>query len=110
MSRVGPFVTDRTGAYCEIRLPSGEKIIVGHDKGDFGPGRLTIVHSRWFGFFAETIFSCDLGSADGKAAIDYITRNMPNRLAPLLAFVEHVKDCASVADVRRACSGVIPGR
>ena len=110
MNRVGPFVTDRTGAYCEIRLASGENIIVGHEKEDFGAGRLTIVHSRLFGLVAETIFSCDLASADGKAAIDYITRNMPSRPAPLLALVEHVKDCVSVADVRRACSGFIPGR
>lgn len=36
MGKVGRFVTDpRAGAYCQIVLDSGERIIVNHDKGGF---------------------------------------------------------------------------
>jgi hypothetical protein len=34
MAKVGRFVTDpKAGAYCQITLDSGEKIIVNHDTG-----------------------------------------------------------------------------
>ena len=43
MAKVGRFVTDpKAGAYCQITLDSGEKIIVNHDKGGFKGGMLTI--------------------------------------------------------------------
>jgi hypothetical protein len=114
MSNVGPYRTGpQMGAYCEIRLANGQKIIVSHDKGPgIAGGRLTIEHSKLLGFHTQLIFSCDLDSADGKAALEYISRGdagAPVRIAPLLAFVTHVKDCASVADVRRICSGLIHG-
>ena len=36
MAKVGRFVTDpKPGAYCQVVLDSGEKIIVNHDKGGF---------------------------------------------------------------------------
>jgi hypothetical protein len=110
--RVGPYRADsRAGAYCQITLANGEKIIVSHDKGPgFAGGRLTIRHSKLFGFNTQMIFSCDLDSADGKAALEYISMDDSGasaRIAPLLAFVRHVRDCASVADVRRICSGLI---
>ena len=39
MPKVGRFVTDpRAGAYCQITLDSGEKIIVNHEKGGFQGG------------------------------------------------------------------------
>lgn len=110
---VGPYRTGPSGAYCEIGLANGQKIIVSHDKGPgFTGGRLTIEHSRLLGFNTQLIFSCDLDSVDGKAALEYISRDgsgAPARIAPLIAFVRHVKDCASVADVRRICSGLIHG-
>jgi len=50
MPKIGPFVTDpNAGAYCQIRLDSGEKIIVNHKKGGFKGGRLTIEASRLMG-------------------------------------------------------------
>jgi len=43
MGRVGRFVTDpRAGAYCQVVLDSGEKIVVNHDQGGFKGGSLTI--------------------------------------------------------------------
>ncbi len=39
MPKVGRFVTDpRAGAYCQITLGSGEKVIVNHEKGGFKRG------------------------------------------------------------------------
>jgi hypothetical protein len=36
MGKVGRFVTDpKAGAFCQITLDSGEKILVSHDKGGF---------------------------------------------------------------------------
>jgi hypothetical protein len=47
MPKVGRFVTDpRAGAYCQITLDSGEKVIVNHEKGGFKGGLLTIEISR----------------------------------------------------------------
>ena len=43
MGKVGRFVTDpKAGAYCQIALDSGEKILVSHDKGGFKGGHLSI--------------------------------------------------------------------
>jgi hypothetical protein len=43
MGKVGPFVTDpRAGAYCQVTLDSGEKIVVSHDRGEFATGSVTI--------------------------------------------------------------------
>jgi hypothetical protein len=63
---VGPYYTDsRAGAYCEITLANGQKVIVSHDKGPgFAGGRLTIEHSKLLGFNTELIFRCDLDSAE----------------------------------------------
>jgi hypothetical protein len=37
MGKVGRFVTDpKAGAFCQITLDSGEKILVSHDKGIHG--------------------------------------------------------------------------
>ena len=51
MPKVGRFVTDpRAGAYCQITLDSGEKVIVNHDKGGFKGGLLTIEATKFMGF------------------------------------------------------------
>ena len=43
MPKVGRFVADpRAGAYCQIALDTGDKVIVNHDKGGFRGGVLTI--------------------------------------------------------------------
>ncbi len=50
MPKVGRVITDpRAGAYCQITLDSGERIIVGHDKGGFNGGMLTIELSKLMG-------------------------------------------------------------
>jgi hypothetical protein len=43
MGKVGSFVSDpKAGAYCQIVLDGGGKILVNHDKGGFKGGRLPI--------------------------------------------------------------------
>jgi hypothetical protein len=108
MAKVGPFITDpKAGAYCQITLDSGEKLIVNHDKGGFKGGRITIELSKFMGFGSERFFSCDLDSPEGQAAITQLTRDArPGSVeaTPLGAVVECVKRCASVADVKARCA------
>jgi hypothetical protein len=68
MAKMGRFVTDpKAGAYCRITLDSGDRILVSHDKGGFGGGSVTIQEVRWWGFASgETLFACDLESAEGR--------------------------------------------
>jgi hypothetical protein len=110
MAKVGPFITDpNAGAYCRITLDSGEKLIVNHDKGGFKGGRITIDVSKFMGFSSERIFSCDLDSPEGKAAIAQLTRGAREgsvEATPLGAVVECVKHCGSVADVKTRCAGL----
>lgn len=108
MAKVGRFVTDpKAGSYCHIALDSGEKIIVNHDKGGFKGGRLTIEVSKLMGFTSNRIFACELDSSEGQAALTHLTRGVPPTsvgATPLGAFVEYVKDCGSVADVKARCA------
>ncbi len=110
MTKVGRFVTDpKAGAYCELTLDSGEKIIVNHDKGGFKGGRLTIERTKLLGFGSERIFVCDLDSPDGQAALAQLTRDAPAATAaatPLGAFVELVKQCRSVDEVKNRCAAM----
>jgi hypothetical protein len=111
MGKVGRFVTDpKAGAYCQIVLDSGEKIIVNHDKGGFKGGRLVIEASRFMGFSSDRIFVCDLDSPGGVIALANLTRHAePGSVdaTPLGAFVGYVKDCRSVADVRTRCAALL---
>ena len=114
MSKVGRFVTDpKAGSYCEITLDSGEKIIVNHDKGGFKAGRVTIEKTKWLGMASDRIAECDLERADGQQALARLTEGAPAgsaRATPLGAFVEYVKDCPSVDDVRAACAAIVQPR
>jgi prolyl-tRNA synthetase len=66
MPKVGRFVTDpRAGAYCQITLDGGEKVVVNHEKGGFKGGMLTIEVPRLMGFRSDRIFACDLDSPEG---------------------------------------------
>ena len=107
MVKVGRFVTDpKAGAYCQIVLDSGEKIIVNHDKGGFKGGLLTIEVVKFMGFSSDRIFACALDSPEGRAALTQLTRNAKEGsidATPLGAFVQYVKDCGSVADVKTRC-------
>jgi hypothetical protein len=109
MTKVGRFVTDpRAGAYCQITLDSGEKIIVNHDKGGFKGGRLTIEVSKFMGLSSERIFACDLDSPEGTAALRRLTSGAEGAEAtPLGAFVNHVKACGSVAEVKARCGSLM---
>lgn len=111
MGKVGRFVTDpRAGAYCQIVLDSGEKIIVNHDKGGFKGGTLTIEASKFMGFSSDRIFACDLDSPEGRAALTELTRDAQEgsvEAAPLGAFVQYVRDCSSVADVKTRCATLL---
>jgi hypothetical protein len=111
MAKVGRFVTDpRAGAYCQITLDSGEKVIVNHDKGGFKGGRLTIEVSKFMGFSSDRIFVCDLDSAEGQAALARMTRDARQgsvEATPLGAFVECIKGCASVAEVKTRCAALL---
>ncbi len=111
MAKVGRFVTDpKAGAYCQIALDSGEKVLVNHDKGGFKGGRLTISQVKWLGLGGETVFECDLDSEAGKAALTRLTQGVDPgsaRATPLGAFVEHVKDCNDVASVRSKCAALV---
>ena len=111
MGKVGRFVTDpRAGAYCQIVLDSGEKIIVNHDQGGFKGGWLTIEASKFMGFSSDRIFACALDSPEGKAALTELTRDARQgsvEATPLGAFVQYVKDCRSVADVKTRCATLL---
>jgi hypothetical protein len=104
-------VTDpKAGAYCQIRLDSGEKILVNHDRGSLTAGRLTIEEVKWLGLMpGETLFTVDLESAEGQGIMARLTKGAAEgtaRSTPLGAFVEYVKDCPSVADVRKRCAEI----
>lgn len=111
MGKVGRFVTDpKAGAFCQITLDSGEKVLVSHDKGGFKGGRLSITGLKWLGLASgETLFDLDLDAPKGKAILGRLTAGAPDgsaRATPLGALVEHVKDCSSTGDVRARCSAL----
>ena len=112
MGKVGRFVTDpKAGAFCQIALDSGEKILVSHDKGGFKGGRLSIATLKWLGLASgEALFELDLETPKGKATLGRLTAGAPDgsaRATPLGALVEHVKDCRSGGDVRTRCSALM---
>lgn len=111
MGKVGRFVSDpKAGAYCQITLGSGEKILVNHDKGGFKGGTLTIAQTKWMGLASDTFFTCSLDGPEGKAAFGRLTKGVdPSsaRATPLGAFVEYVKDCKDVAAVKSKCAPLV---
>jgi hypothetical protein len=112
MGKVGRFVTDpKAGAFCQIVLDSGQKILVSHDKGGFKGGHLTITTLKWLGLASgETLFDLDLDSPKGKATLARLTAGAPDgsaRATPLGALVEHVKECQSADDVRARCATLV---
>ena len=111
MTSIGPFIVDpKAGAYCRITLESGEKILVNHDKGGFKGGRLTIEVTKWLGLSADRVFECDLDSSEGQSALAHLTRaatTATTSSTPLGAFVEYIKDCRSVADVKTKCTALL---
>jgi hypothetical protein len=108
MSKVGRFVTDpRAGSYCQITLDSGDKIVVNHDKGGFKGGHITIERLKFMGLGSERLFACDLDSERGRGALTTLTRAAREgsvEATPLGAFVEYVKRCSSLEDVKAKCA------
>jgi hypothetical protein len=105
MTKVGRFVTDpRAGAYCHVTLDSGEKILVSHDRGGFKGGSVSIQEVRWWGLASgEVLFRCDLERDDGRRILAHLTQGAPPtsaRATPLGAFVDYVKDCRSLSDLK----------
>jgi len=111
MPKVGRFVTDpRAGAYCQITLDGGEKLIVNHEKGGFKGGLLTIEVSKFMGFSSDRIFTCDLDSPGGQRVLTWLTRGAePGSLAatPLGAAVEFVKDAGSLDELKTRCAALL---
>jgi hypothetical protein len=112
MGKVGRFITDpKAGAYCQVTLDSGDKLIVNHARGGFKGGPLTMETTKWWGG-GQRIVSIDLDSAAGKAALAKLTAGHPadSVLAtPLGAFAELIKDAASVDDVKAKCEALLHG-
>jgi hypothetical protein len=113
MGKVGRFVVDpKAGAYCDVTLDNGEKLIVNHEKGGFKGGVLTVEKKKWMGLGSERLFLCDLDAASGKAALARLTHGVPSdsaRATPLGAFAEHVKDCKTADDAKAKCEALLAG-
>lgn len=111
MAKVGRFVVDpKADAYCQVTLDSGEKILVNQDKGGFKGGRLTIEVTKFLGLGSERIFACDLDAEAGRVAIARLTKDVPEGstgATPLGAFVELVKKCPSVSEVKKRCAELL---
>jgi hypothetical protein len=112
MGKVGRFITDpKAGAYCQVTLDSGDKLVINHAKGGFKGGPLTMETSKWWGG-GHRIVVVDLDGAAGKAALAKLTAGHPAGSAlatPLGAFAEFVKDCASVDEVKAKCDTLLAG-
>jgi hypothetical protein len=113
MGKVGAFVTDpKAGAYCQVTLDNGEKILVNHDQGGFKGGTLTIEKVKWMGLSSDRLVSYSLESPEARAAMARLTQGVaPDSTwaTPLGAFVNYVKDCKSVDDVRAKCAAIMAG-
>ncbi|MDO8477376.1 MAG: hypothetical protein Q7W02_14505 [Candidatus Rokubacteria bacterium] len=111
MAEVGRFVTDpKAGAYCQITLDSGEKILVNHAGSGFKDGRVTIEVLKFMPFAADRIFTWDLDNPEGRAALTHLTRDArPGNVeaTALGAFVAHVKSGKSVAEVKTSCAALM---
>ena len=114
MPKVGRIVTDpRAGAYCQVTLDGGEKIIVHHEKGGFNGGLLTIEVSKFMGFASDRIFACNLDSPAGRPVLVWLTRGAePGSFAatPLGAAVAFVKDAGTLAELRVRCAALMSSR
>ena len=112
MGKVGQFITDpKAGAYCDVVLDNGDKVLVNHTKGGFKGGWLTIEKRKWFG--SDMLFKCDLDSAQGKAVLAQLTRGMaPDDVhaTPLYAFVAAIKDCPNAEAVKVKCGALSAAR
>jgi hypothetical protein len=111
MSKVGRFVTDpKAGTYCHVRLDSGDKILVSHEKERGEVGHLAVEISKWLGLGSTRICILDLDTAEGRASFLRVTAAVPQRpeATPLEALVEYVKEARDVDDLRGRCHALHP--
>jgi hypothetical protein len=111
MAKVGQFVTDpKAGAYCQIKLDSGERILVSHDRGGFAGGTMTIQEVRLWGLApGAVLFRFDLEGDMGRRVLARLIQGAPAtsaRATPLGAFVQYLQDCPSLDDVRMKCAAL----
>jgi hypothetical protein len=113
MGKLGNIVSDpKIGAYCDVTLDNGEKLIVNHDKGGIKGGRLTVEKKKWMGLGSDRLCACDLDSAAGQAAVARLTEGVPphsGRATPLVAFAEYLKDSKSADDARARFETLMAG-
>ncbi len=111
MSKVGRFVTDPTvGVYCHVTLSDGDKILVSHDTRSLASGHLAVERSKWLGLGSDRIFSLDLSSAEGRAALRHLTADAEpgsTPATPLGALVEYIKDCRNADELSRRLDALI---
>ena len=107
MAKVGRFVIDpKLGAYCQVTLDDGTKILVNHEKDAQG-GRMMVTEKKWWG--GETFLDVRLDTPEGKAAVAALTAGAAAdspRATPLGALVEALKHCTSLPDVRARCVAI----
>ena len=113
MGKVGRFVVDpKAGAYCDVTLDNGEKLIVNHDKGGFKGGHLSLEKKKWMGLGSDRVFACDLETPAAKSALAKLTQGVAPASAlatPLGAFAEYVKDCKSVDEAKARLEALLAG-
>ena len=111
MAKVGRFVIDpKAGAYCQIDLDDGKKILVNHDKGGFKGGRVMVTEKKFWG--GQTFLNISLDSAAGAAALARLTQGAEAgtaRATPLGALAHYLEDCTSLEDVRAKCASLTAG-
>jgi hypothetical protein len=104
MAKVGKFVIDpKLGAYCQIALDDGKKVLVNHEKSD-GGGRMMVTEKKLWG--GETFLDLRLDTATGQSALARLTADAPTesaRATPIGALVDVLKDCRSLDEVRMRC-------
>jgi hypothetical protein len=107
MSKVGHLVTDpKVGAYCQITLDSGQKILVSHDTPSNTRGTLTVSEVKWWGLGSgATLFTCALHAPEGQATLVALGGGTAAQ-APLAALIERLRPCRSLDEVRAACAAL----
>jgi hypothetical protein len=111
MAKVGRFVIDpKAGAYCQIDLDDGKKILINHDQGSFKAGRMTVTEKKFWG--GATFLDVSLDSPDGVAALARLTQGAEAgsaRATPIGALAHYLEDCTSLDDVRTRCAALTAG-
>jgi hypothetical protein len=113
MARVGRFVVDpKAGAYCQITLDDGKKVIVNHDRGGFKGGRITVEVPKLFGLSSDRIFEWDLDTEHARTVLQRLTRSAQKDSAaatPLGAVVGHIQDAKSLDEMKAKFAELIRG-